>query len=544
MINFYKGYLTTKLNEGEAATTITLDRVTNLNGEAMTTSDFADFGRGILTVNPDGDGLVDFPENISFTTVNGTTFVLGGAIRGLDKSGASQTDLMYYHPVGTPVVISFGVHNITDLKDYIDDAVAAASFGTNVVAVATAGETVAQGNLVYLNIADGQWWKAIGSSNTTIDRRLLGIAQGAGTAGAAITGGVMTSGLDTHQTGLTAGSTCYASDTSGLITTTPGTFARVVGIAKSTTSINFDPYINQGSTFQVYYAQDTAASDAYTATIPGLGAYRNQTIFLKVVTANTGACTLNVNGLGAKDIKTPAGGDPVTGNILAGQIISLTYNGTSFQITGGASSAPTVQIFTTTGAGATWTKPSGLSAVIVEVVGGGGGGGGSSNTGRAGGGGGAGGYARKRILAATLGATETVVAGAGGAGGGSGASVAGSTSSFGTHVTATGGAGGSSAGNVGAGGAGGVGASGDLNAEGGDGGYGYEVGTPSLVIGGAGGNSYFGAGAPQVIELTAINTGTAGNLYGGGGSGSSNTDGTDTTGGTGAQGVVIVTEFY
>jgi len=207
---------------------------------------------------------------------------------------------------------------------------------------------------------------------------------------------------------------------------------------------------------------------------------------------------------------------------------------------------PTQQIFTTTGAGATYTKPTGLSAVIVEVVGGGGGGGGNTTSNRGGGGGGGGGYSRKLILAASLGATETVVAGAGGAGATAGTGTTGSTSSFGTHATATGGVGGESNSIVSLGGAGGVGASGNINAEGGDGGGGFAFDTSSgttIALGGNGGNSFFGAGAGIVTGLGSVE-GISGNLYGGGGSGSSNTNNANTTGGTGGQGVVMVTEYY
>lgn len=211
----------------------------------------------------------------------------------------------------------------------------------------------------------------------------------------------------------------------------------------------------------------------------------------------------------------------------------------------GASSPPTQQIFTTTGAGATWNKPAGLTAVIVEVIGGGGGGGGTTTNGACGGGGG-GGYSRKRIAAASLGSTETVIAGAGGAAGVAtgGTGGTGGTSSFGTHATATGGTGGTDAA-AGIGGDGGIGASGDLNAEGGDGGNGAKSTTDFTYIGGAGGNSYFGAGGRAVSQTTNTSVpGVAGNLYGGGGSGAVASNGNDTAGGAGGQGIVIVTEYY
>ena len=144
MVNLFKAYLSTKLDAGGSETTIYLDRITTLTGETVATSHFATLGRGILTVNPDGDGTTSYPEHISFTTVSGTT--LTGAIRGLSTlSDSVVTANKRYHPVGTPVVISFGVHNMLDLIGYIDDQVAALVLGAATVVLGTAGETITAG---------------------------------------------------------------------------------------------------------------------------------------------------------------------------------------------------------------------------------------------------------------------------------------------------------------------------------------------------------------------------------------------------------------
>lgn len=121
---------------------------------------------------------------------------------------------------------------------------------------------------------------------------------------------------------------------------------------------------------------------------------------------------------------------------------------------GGGSSHADVQAFTA-GAGQTWTKPDGATAVRVICIGGGGGGGGGAaavNANRSGGGGGGGGAVTiTDFAAADLSATETVDVGAGGTGGtgaAAGASANGSAggdggeTAFGTHVKAGGGGGG------------------------------------------------------------------------------------------------------
>ena len=220
------------------------------------------------------------------------------------------------------------------------------------------------------------------------------------------------------------------------------------------------------------------------------------------------------------------------------------FNGTTGDVTFTAD-PPVVQVFTSSG---TWTKQSGLKAVLVEVVGGGGGGGAryvSGKTTNVGGNGGGGGYSRKVITAASLGSTETVTVGAGGTAQTSGTATtnggAGGTSSFGSHVTATGGAGGVAGKSSGSGssGAGGTGTSTfsntppeGVNFDGQDGNY---------SGGGPAGESAraFGLGGTAQAATVASHTG---GLYGGGGYSSSSA--TAQNAGPGAAGIVIVTNFF
>ena len=79
------------------------------------------------------------------------------------------------------------------------------------------------------------------------------------------------------------------------------------------------------------YAASSAGSDAYAITLtPAVTAYTTGDIYyFKADVANTGACTLNVNSLGAKTIKRPDGTDTLTGDILANQFIQTQYDGTN-----------------------------------------------------------------------------------------------------------------------------------------------------------------------------------------------------------------------
>lgn len=83
------------------------------------------------------------------------------------------------------------------------------------------------------------------------------------------------------------------------------------------------------------YAADAGASDAYAITLsPAITAYAaGQSFVFKANTANTGAATLNVNALGAKDIRKYANGalsDLETNDIIASMPVSVTYDGTRF----------------------------------------------------------------------------------------------------------------------------------------------------------------------------------------------------------------------
>jgi len=82
------------------------------------------------------------------------------------------------------------------------------------------------------------------------------------------------------------------------------------------------------------YAADAGGDDSYEVTLDPVPAayYAGMEISFKPTTANTGACTLNVNGLGAKTIKKSVSTDLDTGDILAGQMVTVKYDGTNFQL--------------------------------------------------------------------------------------------------------------------------------------------------------------------------------------------------------------------
>lgn len=84
------------------------------------------------------------------------------------------------------------------------------------------------------------------------------------------------------------------------------------------------------------YAADAGSTDTYVITLdPEATAYvAGMVVRFKANTANTGAATLNVNGLGAKTIKKRVNVDLSDNDIKAGQIVEVIYDGTNFQLIG------------------------------------------------------------------------------------------------------------------------------------------------------------------------------------------------------------------
>ena len=82
------------------------------------------------------------------------------------------------------------------------------------------------------------------------------------------------------------------------------------------------------------YCVDTASTDTYVASVtPAITALAaGLEVTLKVNTANTGASTFNLNGLGAKAIVKRVSTATVTGDILASMLCKLIYDGTAWVI--------------------------------------------------------------------------------------------------------------------------------------------------------------------------------------------------------------------
>lgn len=262
------------------------------------------------------------------------------------------------------------------------------------------------------------------------------------------------------------------------------------------------------------YAADTGAANVYVVTLnPPLAAYGSGVpVRFAPANANTGAATVNVNGLGAKSIVHTDGSVLVAGDIPTGGLVEVIYQPTigKFILNALPRTLPTYTVVTASG---TYNPPTGCRQIDVAFCGAGGGGGtgdggsgGSSGTGTAGGPGG-----------------DTIFNGIHAAG-------------------ASGGTAGLTSGNTygGKGGRNGTGSTGVvLRIPGGGGGpgqYGTTTGNQS-GMGGAGGDSTLGGGMPAGYDAQGMGINDVG--YGGGGGGGETGQSGSFSGGGGGGGETV-----
>lgn len=273
-----------------SATTIQLTSFKTPDGRNITMSMFGGIGYGAL--DPQTTSKI---ENITFTGVtqnsNGTA-LLTGVTRGVDfvTPYAASSTLRRSHTGGSTFILTntasyygeqFGMVNnpsvVTDYwtfpepispsnpttKNYVDNLVNGGTITSSaVIGPGVAGETLTAGNIVYLNTSDARWYKADTDIQNSIYNSMLAVAQGAGTSGNTITGGVLLKGVDTNQSGLVAGANYFVSSTAGSLTS--ATTSKPVGKARTTTSIYFDPYFTG---FAVTNATNTfSQSNTFTST--------------------------------------------------------------------------------------------------------------------------------------------------------------------------------------------------------------------------------------------------------------------------------------
>lgn len=108
------------------------------------------------------------------------------------------------------------------------------------------------------------------------------------------------------------------------------------------TCLNNEEFINQvenvvstpETLIPLIYAIDGGSTDAYAISldVPPSAYVAGMYIAFKANTANTGACTLNVNSVGAVAIKKNGNEDLNDNDIKSGQIVQVVYDGTNWQL--------------------------------------------------------------------------------------------------------------------------------------------------------------------------------------------------------------------
>jgi len=251
--------LSTKISAGD--TTFTLSSATDDSSVVL-----AD-GQYCFTIN-NGSSNKEYLVG----TLDGSTKIVT-AVSTVTRQGVETSGAVNEHRVGSPVIISDFtaildvVKTLRGEKDLDGDnpieydaeptlasrtEVATVGYvldNTNggtvsvagLIVAGNGGEVLAAGDVVFFDTAD-QEWKLADADTTYGDDVQFGIAQGAGTDGGAITGGVLVRGVDDNQTGLTAGATQYVSATAGDLTESAPTNDIFAGVALSTTDIlvNFE----------------------------------------------------------------------------------------------------------------------------------------------------------------------------------------------------------------------------------------------------------------------------------------------------------------
>lgn len=306
------------------ATTIVLTSFTDIYGNILTMTDFG--SKGYITLEPDTNN----EESATFTGVTANTngtYSLTGVSTALAKSLYTETSaLVRQHSGGTKVVVSDTTAFWNTFGNKQNDEALVGRWTTPVAPL--------NGNdLVNKTYADGLAIAGAPDSSTTV--------KGIGKVSVAP---------------VSPTSPIFVGDNDGRVPT-QGENDALVGD-------NTDIAVGSGNKFVTQtgfqkgseiYGTTATGNDTYVVTLsPAPISYDNgRHYFVKLDVGNTGAATINFNGLGARSIVTGISTPLVTGDMLANGIYELIYNstGTVFQLVNPASAVlidPTTSIYNST----------------------------------------------------------------------------------------------------------------------------------------------------------------------------------------------------
>lgn len=293
-----------------------------------------DFGtKGFMTLEPNA-GTQE--EQISFSGItqnaNGTATLTGVKSVLFVAPYTETSGLAKTHAGGSPAIVSntSGFYNELTSKDDDETVNGAWTFIQTITAPAvdglntpTSGETTKAANVAYVNAV-----AIAGAPNA--DLTVKGIVEIA-------TATEINSGATTGGTGAS-------------VVVRPDQFA-LSNVGLAAVGDNTDIAVGAGNKFVTQtglqhntekYAADAGANDTYVITLsPVPISYTNgMVVYFKANTANTGAATINVNGLGAKTIVKNLNTALADNDILAGQFCTLIYDGTNFVLQNPTANTP------------------------------------------------------------------------------------------------------------------------------------------------------------------------------------------------------------
>ena len=263
-------------------TSIILTSLTQNDGTLLTMADFGT--KGNATIEPNNNA---YEEAITFSGVtqnaNGTATLTGVKTRLTVSPYTETSGLAITHAGGTTLVISNEAGLYGDMIAYIDAAVVAGGVDATTTVKGIAKISVAPASATEpITVGDNDPRVPTADENNALVGNNTDIAVGTGNK-------------FVTQTGLQHSAEVYAASASG----------------NDTYAVTLSP-----------------VPTSYTA---------GMTIRFKPDAANTGACSLNVNGLGAIAIKKKMNVDLSDNDILAGQVVEVIYDGSGtpyFQMVG------------------------------------------------------------------------------------------------------------------------------------------------------------------------------------------------------------------
>lgn len=296
------------------ATTITLTSLTDIYGNVLTMSDFG--SKGYITLEPDTTN----EEAATFTGVTANangTYTLTGVSTALAKSPYTETSgLVRSHAGGTKVVIT---DNVAFWNTFVNKGDNGTITSTLTFSVPNYPQVDTPATLPTL---DAQF-----ATKKYVDGVAIAGAPDASTT---------TKGISTLSTAPVSPTAPIAvGDNDGRVPT-QGENDALVGnntdIAVGTSN-KFVTQTGLQHSAEVY-AASVAGTDTYVITLsPIPTSYTaGMMIRFKADVANTGPATLNVNSLGAKTIKKNGSVDLNDNDIVAGQVVTVVYDGTNFQL--------------------------------------------------------------------------------------------------------------------------------------------------------------------------------------------------------------------